>query len=110
MDYLMIGLCALTLLAAVITLVIVLLLKNKKDNTQEIVTAVRHEMTAQQSVLRQELTAQTQTSVKNMGDMLLDNQRTFSQGMLERMSALEEEMKTFSLQKWKRTPMVIGTS
>lgn len=98
MEYLVIGASALTLLVAVITLVIVLLQKNKGDNTQEIVSAVRHEMTAQQSVLRQELTAQTQTSVKNMGDMLLENQRSFSHHQYEQMNALDERMKAFTLQ------------
>jgi DNA recombination protein RmuC len=55
-------------------------------------------MTSQQSVLRQELSAQTQTSVKNMGEMLMENQRSFSHSQNEKMSALEERLKTFSLQ------------
>ena len=86
METAILMICAAALLASVVTLIIVLK-SNNKDDTEALVSSAR-----------QELAAQTQSSVKNMGDMLLDNQRTFSQGMLERMSALEEEMKTFSLQ------------
>lgn len=98
MDTIMIAISGAALLVAVITLIMILLKNNQKDNTGEIVSAVRHEMTAQQSVLRQELTAQTQTSVKNMGEMLLENQRSFSHSQNDKMAALEERMKTFSLQ------------
>ncbi len=98
MDTIMIAISGAALLVAVITLIMILLKNNQKDNTGEIVSAVRHEMTAQQSVLRQELTAQTQTSVKNMGEMLLENQRSFSHSQNDKMTALEERMKTFSLQ------------
>ena len=98
MDTIMIAISGAALLVAVITLIIILSKNNQKDNTGEIVSAVRHEMTAQQSVLRQELTAQTQTSVKNMGEMLLENQRSFSHSQNDKMAALEERMKTFSLQ------------
>ncbi len=97
METAILMICAAALLASVVTLIIVLK-SNNKDDTEALVSSARQELAAQQSTLRQELAAQTQSSVKNMGDMLLDNQRTFSQGMLERMSALEEEMKTFSLQ------------
>lgn len=98
MDTIMIAISGAALLVAVITLIMILLKNNQKDNTGEIVSAVRHEMTAQQSVLRQELTAQTQTSVKNMGEMLLENQRSFSHSQNDKMTSLEERMKTFSLQ------------
>lgn len=98
MDTIMIAISGAALLVAVITLIIILLKNNQRDNTGEIVSAVRHEMTAQQSVLRQELTAQTQTSVKNMGEMLLENQRSFSHSQNDKMTALEGRMKTFSLQ------------
>ena len=98
MEFVVLAVSVITLAVAVITLIIILSKNNKKDNTEQIVSAVRGEITAQQSALRQELTAQTQTSVKNMGDMLLENQRSFSQNQAERMNSMEERMKSFSMQ------------
>ena len=99
MEYLSLVLCAVTCLLSLVTLFIVLLKKNhKQDNTQEIVSAVRREISSQQSQLRQELTAQTQTSIKNMGDMLVENQRSFSHNQQEQLSSLEDRMNAFSRQ------------
>ncbi len=97
MEPILTAVCAATCVVSVVTLIIVLLKKNK-DNSQEIISAVRQEISSQQSELRQELSSQTQSSVKNMGDMLLENQRSFAHNQYERMGTLEEHMKTFSLQ------------
>lgn len=87
------------LLLCITAAIIVLILKqNKNSNGKEIVDAVKNETQQQQSILRQELLSQTQTSVKNMGDMLVENQRTFSQNQSEKMGQLEERLKTFSLE------------
>ena len=98
MEFLIIAICAAACLISLITLIIVLKRNNNEDKSSEIVSAVRQEISSQQSVLRQELSAQTQTSVKNMGDMLLENQRSFSHNQYERMNSLEERMKSFSMQ------------
>ena len=98
MDILIIAVCAVTCLLSLITLIIVLKKNNNEDSSEEIVSAVRREISSQQSVLRQELTSQTQTSVKNMGDMLLQNQRSFSHTQYNQMNGLEERMKNFSMQ------------
>ncbi len=98
MDILIIAICAVTCLLSLITLIIVLKKNNNEDSSEEIVSAVRREISSQQSVLRQELTSQTQTSVKNMGDMLLENQRSFSHTQYNQMNGLEERMKNFSMQ------------
>ena len=98
MEFLIIAICAAACLISLITLIIVLKRNNSEDKSGEIVSAVRQEISSQQSVLRQELSAQTQTSVKNMGDMLLENQRSFSHNQYERMNSLEERMKSFSMQ------------
>ena len=98
MDILIIAVCAVTCLLSLITLIIVLKKNNNEDSSEEIVSAVRREISSQQSVLRQELTSQTQTSVKNMGDMLLENQRSFSHTQYNQMNGLEERMKNFSMQ------------
>lgn len=95
------AICLLLLLLSVITLIIILNKKNNPDKqitAEEITTAVREEIVTQQSTLRQELSSQTQNSVKVMGDMLLENQRSFSQHQSEKMTQLEERMKTFSLE------------
>ena len=99
MEYLIIGLCAVTCVVSLVTLFIVLLKKNdKQDNSQEIIFAVRGEVSSQQSQLRQELTAHTQSSIKNMGDMLVENQRSFSHNQQEQLSSLEDRMNAFSRQ------------
>lgn len=96
-DIAIIAVCLLTLIMCVVTLIIILR-KNNQNETDEIVSSVRNEISQQQSVLRQELSSQTQISVKTMGDMLLENQRSFSQHQSEKISQIEERMKTFSLE------------
>ncbi len=99
MEYFIIGLCAVTCVISLVTLFIVLLKKNdKQDNSQEIISAVRGEVSSQQSQLRQELTAHTQSSIKNMGDMLIENQRSFSRNQYEQLNSLEDRMNAFSRQ------------
>ena len=98
MEPVVIIMCAAACVFSLVTLIIVLFRKNNSDNTQEIIYAVRREISSQQSDLRQEMSAQTQTSVKNMGDMLMENQRGFSRSQYERMLSLEERFNTFSVQ------------
>ena len=98
LEIIIICICAATCILSLVTLFIVLSKKNQTDNTQEIANSVRHEISVQNSALRQELNAQTQSSIKNMGDMLLENQRSFSQSQSERMSSLEDRMNSFSRQ------------
>ena len=98
LEIILICICAATCILSLVTLFIVLSKKNQTDNTQEIANSVRHEISVQNSALRQELNAQTQSSIKNMGDMLLENQRSFSQSQSERMSSLEDRMNSFSRQ------------
>lgn len=96
-----IALCVITAVISVVTMIIVLIKNNKNDSAQ-IVMTMRQELNSQQSILRQELTAQTQSSVKTMGDMLIENQRSFSQHQSEKMTQLEERMKTFSLENGQK--------
>ncbi len=101
MQEVIITISALSLIICIATLIIILVKNKKADSknaTNEIVNAVRSELNSQQSILRQELSGQTQTSVKTMGDMLIENQRSFSQHQSEKMAQLEERMKTFSLE------------
>ena len=119
MEAITLILSAIACAAAVLTLIIVLK-KNNQSNTQEILTAVRQELASQQSGLRQELTAQTQNSVRNMGELLAENQRSFSNSQYERLNSLEdrmnafarqneERMKTFTLQNGQQLETIRGT-
>ncbi len=101
MQEVIITISVLSLIVCIATLIIILVKNKKADSknaTNEIVNAVRSELNSQQSILRQELSSQTQTSVKTMGDMLIENQRSFSQHQSEKMAQLEERIKTFSLE------------
>lgn len=83
--FIVISLCVLIAL-----LVVVLLVKsfsNKAADNSE-----------QFSMLRQEINTSTQQSVKAMGEMISDNQRQAAQAQNERLTSLENRMKTFSLE------------
>lgn len=91
------AICIITL--AVTAVALILIIKNsRKNNSVQTTDILLKELNAQQSILRQELNSQTQLSVKNMGDILSENQRNFSQNQSERFNQLEERLKTFSLE------------
>lgn len=50
------------------------------------------------SELRQEVSSIIQISIKNMGDILSQSQRVGDEGQLQRLSQLENRLKTFSLE------------
>ena len=99
MDFIGIIAVILGVLAVILLIVLlgIVLKKNNNNNTDEIMTAVknevvptvRDEISRHNSALRQELSTQTQTSVKNMGDLLSENQRSFSQQQSEKLNSLE---------------------
>lgn len=91
-------LCIATVIISIVTVIIIL----TKNNSDKLFQMLRNELNSQQSILRQELSTQTQSSVKNMGDMLIENQRSFSQHQSEKMTQLEERMKTFSLENGQK--------
>lgn len=88
-------LCAATLIIGIAAVVLILLKNNSDtDNTlkaDDIANIVRNEVSSHMSTQRQELSSQMQSTVKNMGDMISANQT-------EKMSQLEERIKTFSLE------------
>ncbi len=84
-------------LSLILTIVAVVLLLRKKDNHEDF-TRFYDKNTQQLSALRQELTMSTQQSVKNMGDMIATNQRDFARSQAENSKAIEERLKTFSLE------------
>lgn len=62
-----------------------------------------------QNALRSELTLSTQQSVKNLGDMIALNQQNSSQNQSERLQALENRMKTFSLENEQKLELIRQT-
>lgn len=91
------AICIITLVVTVTALI--LIIKNsRQNNAKETTDILLKELNAQQSTLRQELNSQTQISVKNMGDILAENQRNFSMNQSEKFSQLEDRLKTFSLE------------
>ncbi|MCH5303505.1 MAG: DNA recombination protein RmuC [Ruminococcus sp.] len=57
-------------------------------------------------MLRQELTASTQQSVKSMGDMISENQKQFSRSQQEKFDNLESRLKTFSLENEQKLDLI----
>ena len=94
-------LCAVSCIISAVVLILVLRKDDSRDNEilkSELISAVSSELSSQNSELRREVTAITQSSVKNMGDILSSNQQGFSRAQTEKLSQLEERIKTFSLE------------
>lgn len=89
--------CVATLIIA-ITALIFLIRNLKQNNSEQRNDYLLKELNIQQSTLRQELNSQTQLSVKNLGDILAENQRNFSINQSEKFAQLEDRLKTFSLE------------
>ncbi len=100
-------LIALTIILLIFSVVgIVLILKNKNcDNSR----AVIDETQRQNSLLRSEITAATQQSVKSMGDMISENQRQFSQSQQEKLTSFETRFNAFSLENEQRLDLIRKT-
>ena len=92
-EILLIILCTSVLIISIISIIVILKKGNggTQASTDEITNIVRNEIGRQMSTQRQELSMQIQSTVKNMGDMISGNQT-------EKMSQLEERIKTFSLE------------
>ncbi len=92
-EILLIILCTSVLIISIIGIIVILKKSNggTQASTDEITNIVRNEIGSQMSTQRQELSTQIQSTVKNMGDMISGNQT-------EKMSQLEERIKTFSLE------------
>lgn len=92
-EILLIILCAAALIVGIIGVVLIIKKGNPdaKVSSEEIANIVRNEIGRQMSTQRQELSTHIQCTVKNMGDMISANQT-------EKMSQLEERIKTFSLE------------
>ncbi len=107
-DTLLITIIILSAITAVLSFAaIVIALKNKSsDNSAEIISKITEEQQRQSSMLRQELTASTQQSVKSMGEMISENQTQFSRAQQEKMDNLESRLKTFSLENEQKLDLI----
>ena len=107
-ESLLIVLIVISILTAVLALAsLILSLKNKsKDNSAEIISKISEQQQQQSSMLRQELTASTQQSIKSMGDMISENQSQFSRAQQEKMDSLESRFKTFSLENEQKLDLI----
>lgn len=107
-DTLLITIIILSAITAVLSFAaIIIALKNKSsDNSAEIISKITEEQQKQSSLLRQELTASTQQSVKSMGEMISENQNQFSRAQQEKMDNLESRLKTFSLENEQKLDLI----
>ena len=101
---LLIAISAVTLALAIVSIVIAN--KNKQNDSSKLISEINTENQKQLSLLRQELTASTQQSVKSMGDMISENQKQFSQSQQEKLNTLESRMKTFSLENEQKLDLI----
>lgn len=91
-DIILIILCSILLIIGIISIVLIIKKCNGAQlSPDEISNIVRTEVGRQLSAQRLELFSHTQSTVKNMGDMISANQT-------EKMSQLEDRIKTFSLE------------
>lgn len=107
-ETLLIVLIIISVITAVISVIsLVAALKNKtEDNSSEIISKLSEDYQRQSSMLRQELNASTQQSVKSMGEMISENQNQFSRSQQERMDNLESRFKTFSLENEQKLDLI----
>ncbi len=107
-ETLLIILIVISVITAVLSVIsIIMVSKNKSaDNSQEVFSKLSGEYQRQSSILRQELNASTQQSVKSMGEMISENQNQFSRAQQERMDNLESRFKTFSLENEQKLDLI----
>lgn len=92
----------LSLVVSITTLI--LLLKNKKATPD--MSEFKESNAQQLSTLRQEITSSTAQSVKLLGDMISQNQRSFAQSQNESSKAIEERLKTFALENEQKLELI----
>ena len=88
--YQFIILAALAAAAVIVGIAAIIIIPKKNNNDGNI-----H---AELSELRQEITASTQSSIKNMGDMIAANQQTASAAQSEQLANIEKRLQTSSLE------------
>ena len=100
-----------SLLAAILLVAVIVLIKSFKGESSDdsALRNLREDMKIDNMTLRQEVAANVQQSVKNMGDMISMNQKSASQNQSEKMAQLEERFKTFSLENEQKLDIIRST-
>ena len=83
---------------------ILLILKNR--NTKPDLSEFQDKNEKQLSLLRQEISTSVANSVKNMGDMISQNQQNFANTQAENSKSIEERLKTFSLENEQKLELI----
>ncbi|MEG1779491.1 MAG: hypothetical protein RR263_05255 [Oscillospiraceae bacterium] len=81
-------------------------MKSKNNKDKDILLhkfeQLQRDTEQQQYLLRQEISAVTQNSVKNLGSMLAESQQSFAQSQTQKMQAMQEGTATQLAQMEKR--------
>lgn len=99
----------LLLVVAALLAVVVIKLFTGKDSSERLARRIREESMSDNAILRQELTANVQQSVKAMGDMIALNQGQSSENSARQIAQLEERFKTFSLENEQKLELIRAT-
>ncbi len=106
LDYVIIALLAVLCIGVLIVLVKVFGAGKGTENTS---AKMQEALRAESATLRQEMGANIQQSVKNLGDMIALNQRNAAEGQNDKMTQLEERLKTFSLENEQKLDNIRAT-
>lgn len=99
MDFGIFEIIILILSVAILAVLMVILAKVFKGyNGEETAMSVSRELERSNSALRQEMSAQLQSSIANMGKLISDGQRSAAQLQTDKMMQIEQRLKTFSLE------------
>ncbi|MBQ7999793.1 MAG: DNA recombination protein RmuC [Ruminococcus sp.] len=99
----------LLLVVAVLLAVVLIKLFTGKDNSERLAQKIRQEAMSDNAILRQEVTAGVQQSVKTMGDMIALNQKQSAESNMRQMAQLEERFKTFSVEQEQKLELIRTT-
>lgn len=111
MEMFLLVACAI-LLCITLALVVLLLMRTPKKGVEpdaQQLSGLVQNMERQNSLLRQEMTAMTQNTVKSLGGMLSENQRVSDEHQVQRLSQLESRFKTFSLENEQKLDLIRGS-
>ncbi len=80
--------------------------REAQERTAEEVRRLRADSQSENSLLRQEISAATQGSVKSFSEVISRNQEAFAQAQAQKMAQLEERFKTFSLENEQKLDLI----
>ena len=102
LDIIILCVAVLSLVASFTAILLILKNRNAKPDLSEF----QDKNEKQLSLLRQEISTSVANSVKNMGDMISQNQQNFANTQAENSKAIEERLKTFSLENEQKLELI----